>query len=67
LPDTWRDSSVTKGGKRMVMWSLDSKRHRNCTPASFAPVERSIQTRPAAEAPLPLQTVLTPQNEEFHR
>ncbi len=42
---------MSKGGKRMVRWSSDSLRHRACTPASSAHVERSTLTRPTAIPP----------------
>ena len=42
---------MSRGGKRMVMWSSDSRRHRTCTPDSFARVERSTPIRPQATPP----------------
>ena len=58
---------MTKDGKRMVRWSSDSTRHRLCTPASSAHVERLTLTRPAAIQPGPHTDAHTPQNQEYLR
>ncbi len=45
---------MSRGGKRMVMWSLDSSSQRTCTPDSFALVVQSTPT-PTTGEPAPAQ------------
>lgn len=60
------DSFVIRGGKRMVMWSLDSSNHRTCTPDSSAHMARLTPIRPLANPREPKATMRSPQNQENH-
>ena len=55
---------MSRDGKRMVMWSLDSSSQRTCTPDSSALVVRSILTQPQANPPQHYETARSPQNQE---
>ena len=58
---------MSRGGKRMVMWSLGFSSRRTCTPDNFAHVVRSTQTPPLAKPPQHNETARTPQNQEYNR
>lgn len=61
------DTSVSRGGKRMVMWSSNSSSHRICTLDSSALVVRSTPTPPLANPPQHTETMRSPQNQEYDR
>ena len=56
---------MSRGGKRMVMWSSDLSSQRTCTPDSFALVVRSTPTRPLANPPQHNETARPTQNQEY--
>ncbi len=58
---------MSRGGKRMVMWSLSSSSQRTCTPDNFALVVPSTPTPPLENPPQYNETARTPQNQEYNR
>ena len=58
---------MSRGGKRMVMWSLGSSSQRTCTPDNFALVVPSTPTQPLANPPQHYETARSPQNQEYNR
>jgi hypothetical protein len=57
---------MSRDGKRMVMWSSDSRRHRTCTPDSFARAVRSTLI-PLVSPRHHLENSRPTQNQEYHR
>ena len=55
---------MSRGGKRMVMWSLGSSSQRPCTPDNSELVVPSTLTQPLANPPQHYETVRSPQNQE---